>query len=71
MRIMFELKGEELGGKGCIVWSFIVYSACQKVGYQKNIGIMGKEFRMHGSESDLNRFLIGQQEGKNPFRRPV
>jgi len=25
--IMIELKTEELGRKGCILWSFIIYSA--------------------------------------------
>ena len=35
--IMFELKTEELGRKGCILWSFIIYSACQILGYQRTV----------------------------------
>ena len=30
--IMFELKTEELGRKGSILWSFMIYSACQILG---------------------------------------
>jgi len=29
---MFELKTEGMGGEGCIMWSLIIYSACQVVG---------------------------------------
>jgi len=35
--IMFELKTEELGREGCILWSFIIYSACQILGYQRKV----------------------------------
>jgi hypothetical protein len=28
MRVMFELKTEEMGGKGWIMWSVITYIAC-------------------------------------------
>jgi hypothetical protein len=37
MRIMFELKTEEMGGKGCLMWSFIIYTACQIVVYQRTV----------------------------------
>jgi hypothetical protein len=37
MRIMFELKAEEMGGKGGIIRSFIIYTACQVVGYQRAV----------------------------------
>jgi hypothetical protein len=30
MRIMYELKTEELGGKGCMMRSFIIYTANQR-----------------------------------------
>ena len=32
VRIMFELKTEEMGGKGCIILSSIIYTACQILG---------------------------------------
>ena len=34
MGIMFELKTEELGRKGCILWTFIMYRACEVLRYQ-------------------------------------
>ena len=37
MRIMFELNTEELGGEGCIMWSFIICTAGQVVGYQRTV----------------------------------
>ena len=37
MRIMFELNTEELGGEGCIMWSFIICTACEVVGYQRTL----------------------------------
>jgi hypothetical protein len=37
MRIMFELKTEDMGGKGCIMWSSIIYTACQVVGYRRAV----------------------------------
>ena len=47
-RIMFELKTEEMGGKGCKMWSVIIYTACRIMGYQitvekwvRNVAWMG------------------------------
>jgi hypothetical protein len=37
MGIMFELKTEEMGGKGCIMWSFMIYTVCQIVVYQRTV----------------------------------
>jgi hypothetical protein len=37
MRIMFELKIEEMGGKGCIMWSFIICTVCQILGYERTV----------------------------------
>jgi hypothetical protein len=37
----------------------------------KNSFNMGKKCGLRGIESNLNRFVIGKQEGKSAFRRPV
>jgi len=66
--IMSEPKTEELGRKGCIFWSFIIYSACQMLGYQIRLT---KWVRNVACMAILNRILVGKREGKNPFRRPV
>jgi hypothetical protein len=57
MRIMFELKTEEIGGKGCIMCSFIIHTACHILGVSKNSGKMGEECGMHGSEGDLEQIF--------------
>jgi hypothetical protein len=71
MRIMFELKTEELGRKGCILWSFIIYAACQILGYQTTVAKLMRNVACMGVKVILNRFLIGKWEGKSPCRRPV
>ena len=47
-RIMFELKTEVVGGKGCMMCSFTVCTACQILEYQtavakcaRNVACMG------------------------------
>ena len=35
--IMFELTTEQLGRKGCIFWSFIIYNACQILGCKRTV----------------------------------
>ena len=36
--ILFELKTEEMGGKGGIMWSFVICTAaCQILGYQRTV----------------------------------
>jgi hypothetical protein len=52
---MFELKTMEMGGKGCIMWSCIICTACQILGLSKNSGKMGEECGMHGSDSNLEQ----------------
>jgi hypothetical protein len=64
---MFELKTEEMGGKGCIMWSNIIYTACQVLGLSQNSGKLGEEWVRMGLKVTLNRFLIGRREGKSPF----
>jgi hypothetical protein len=48
MRIMFQPKTEDMGGEGCKMWAFIIYTACQILGYQRreakwvrNVACMG------------------------------
>jgi len=35
IRIKCELKAEEMAGSGCIMWSFLICSACQILGLLK------------------------------------
>jgi hypothetical protein len=70
MRIMFGLKTEEMGGKGCIMWSFMIYTACQILGYQRTVEKWVRNVAGMGMKVILNRFFIGKLEGKGPFRRP-
>jgi hypothetical protein len=71
MMIRFELKTEEIGRKGCIMWSCIIYTACQMLGLSKDIGKWVGNVACMGLTVMLNRFLIGRREVKSPFRRPV
>jgi hypothetical protein len=71
MRIMFEMKTEGLGRKGCIMWSSVIYTACQILGYQRTVAKWVRNVACMGVKVILNRFLIGKQEGKGPFRRCV
>ena len=68
---MFELKTEELGRKGCILWSFIIYSPCQILGYQRTVTEWVRNVACMGVKVILKRILIGEWEGKSPSRRPV
>jgi len=45
-----------MGGKGWIMWSFIIYTACHILGYQRS-GKMGKECSMDGSERNLEQIF--------------
>jgi hypothetical protein len=71
MRIMFELKTEEVGRKGCILWGFIIYNACQILGYQRTVAKCVRNVACMGVKLPLKRFMIGQGEGKIQYRRPV
>jgi hypothetical protein len=71
MMIMFEIKTEETGRKGFIMWSCIIYTPCQMLGLSKKIGKWVGNVACMGLTVIFNRFLIGRREGKGPFRRPV
>ena len=71
MRIMFELKTEEMGGKGCIMWSFIIYTACEVVGSERTVTEWVRNVACMGMKVILNRLLIGKWGGNSPFRRSV
>jgi len=70
-RVMFELKAVEMGGKGCVMCSFINYTACHVVGYQITVAKWVRNLASMGVKVILNSFLIGKPEGRSPFRRPV
>ena len=57
MRIVFEL-GEE----GCIMWSFIICTACQVVGYQKTVTKWFRNVACMGMQVIVNRILIGKRK---------
>jgi hypothetical protein len=71
MRIIFELKTEELDGRGCIMWSFMIYTACQVVGNQRTVTKWVRKVACMHMKVIWNRLLIGKLGGKSPFRRPV
>jgi len=71
MRIMSELRTKEMGRKGCILWSFINYTACQILEYQRTVTKCVRNVACMGVKLILNRFLRGKWEGMSPFRRPV
>jgi len=68
---MLGLNTVEMGGKGCIMYSFIIYTACHVVGYQRTVAKYVRNAACMGVKVILNRFLIGASEGKSPFRKPV
>ena len=68
---MIEIKTEEIGRKGCIMWSCMIYTACHMLGLWKNIGKWSRNVACVGLKVIFNRFFIGRHEGKGPFRRPV
>ena len=70
-RKMLDLKTLEMGGKGCIMYSFIIYTACHVVGYQRTVAKWVRNVACVGVKVIFNVFLIGKPEGKSPFRRPV
>jgi len=64
---MFELKTEEMGGKGCIMCSFIICTAC----HQTTVAKCVRNVACMGVKGILNRILFGKCEGYNLFRRDV
>jgi hypothetical protein len=69
MRIMFELKMEEIGGEGCIMWISLIYTACQILGLSKNSGKMGEVCGMHGSEGNLEQVFDWEIWRKNAIQK--
>ena len=65
--IMFELKTEELGRKESILCSFIIYTACQMLGYQRTVTNWVRNVACMEVKIILNRILIGKREGKSPI----
>jgi hypothetical protein len=60
MRIMYEPKTEELGAKGSIMWSFVIYTACQVVGNQRRVTKWVRNVACMGMNVILKRLLIGK-----------
>jgi len=54
MGTMFELKTEELGRKGCILWIFVIFTACQILGYERKVTKCVKS-GIHGSEINFEQ----------------
>ena len=63
MGIMYGLKIEEKGGKECIMWSFIIYTVCQLLGYRIKVA--------KWDEGNLEKIFDWKQVGKSLFRRSV
>jgi len=66
MGIMFELKTEELGGEGGIMWSLIICTACQVVGNQRKVTKWIRNVACMGVKVMVNRLLIGKWGVKIP-----
>ena len=64
IRIMFEIKTEEIIGKGCVMWGFIIYTACQVLRVSKNSGKVGEECGTNNSIVLLENNLSGNRGGK-------
>jgi hypothetical protein len=54
-RIKCEVKAEEMGGNGCIMWSLLICSACHILELTRNCGRMVWLYGMHGREEKLER----------------
>jgi hypothetical protein len=71
MRIMFDLKTEEMGGKGWIMCSFIICTACQILGYKTAAAKWVRNVACMGVWVIVSRFFIRERKGKCPSRRPL
>jgi len=58
MGIMFELKTEELGGEGYIMWRLVICTACQVVGNRRRVTKWVRNVACMGVKVILNRLLI-------------
>jgi hypothetical protein len=56
------VKTEELGGKGCIMWSFIIYSASEVEGNQRIVTKWVRNVAWMWMKVIWNRLLIGKRE---------
>jgi len=54
-RVRCELKADEMPGSGCIMWSFMMCSACWIHGLSRNSGRMDWQCGMHGREENLEQ----------------
>jgi len=68
IRIMFEIKTEEIIGKGCVMWGFIIYTACQVLRVSKNSGKVGEECGMHG-RGDLEQIFDWEMWRKETIQK--
>jgi hypothetical protein len=67
--VMFGLKTEEIGGGGgCVMWSFLIYSACQILSCQRTVAELVRNVACMGVKVILNKFFNGKREGKCPFK---
>jgi len=71
MRILFGIKREEIWGKMMDNVELNNLYCLSDTGVSKNSGKWGRYVECMGVKVMLNRFLIGKQEGKSLFRRPV
>ena len=68
---MFDLKTEELGRKGCIFWSFMVYCVCQIMGCEGRVTKRLRNVAYIEVNVIFKRILVGKWEGNSLFRRPM
>jgi len=57
MRIMFGLKREEMGGEGCKMWIFVIYTACHILEYQRTVAKYVRNVAWMGVMVILNIFF--------------
>jgi len=65
MGIMFELKTGELGRKGYILWTFLMYCACGVLQYQRTGTRWVRNVACMGAESELEQIYdwkMGREE---------
>jgi hypothetical protein len=71
MRIMYELQREEMGGKGWIMCSLVICTACQILGCQTAVAKWVRNVACMGMKVIVNRFFFFFWKGKSPFGRPM
>jgi hypothetical protein len=58
-----------MGGKGCIMWSVIIYTACKILGVSKNSSKMGEECGMNGSEGNVEQIFDWEMWRKGTIQK--